>query len=69
MVAGTGGDDGITVATSSSVATVWTLERGQTVTVTGFVRAHTTYDNVPRTVLSRSTIIPLNPPASTADTS
>lgn len=53
IIEGTGDDEGVTVKMNSGAECVWDLAEGQTVTVTGTVKAHDEYQGTPQTVLTR----------------
>lgn len=54
IVAGTGDDEGITGKAYSSSETFIDVEKGDTITLTGTVKGHDTYQGVAQTVLTRA---------------
>lgn len=53
VVEGTGSDAGVVVKVTSGARSLFGLERGETVTITGTVKAHAVYEDKAQTVLDR----------------
>lgn len=53
VIKGTGEHEGVTVKTTGSGATLWDVQRGDTVTLSGTVKGFGEYDGVAQTLLTR----------------
>lgn len=52
IIEGTGAHEGVTVKWGGTAAAIWTLGRGDHVTITGKVKGHSEYNGTPQTVLT-----------------